>query len=235
LRGRVEGCPYNGSRATRLSRRQSREMTLPPKLDELLKRDSSLYGSVLLSYAEFDPLFRLNKTPFFPEFTDHSAKHILEVLQAASSLVRDEAWPVLTSGDAALLCLATLLHDCAMHLTEDGFLSLVADPSRPAPLPGEVAWPVMWAEFLSEASRFDGRRLTELFGSNEPIRRPDPDPINWTQKDHLLIGEFVRRHHPRLAHEIALVGFPGPTGSRLELKQVPMDLAVKSQEVVHSA
>lgn len=62
-------------------------MNLPPKLEELLKKDSSLHGSVLVSYAEFEPWLRVSGTPFFPEYTDHSAKHILEVLQTSSSLI----------------------------------------------------------------------------------------------------------------------------------------------------
>src|ERR1022692_775734 len=165
-------------------------MHFPPKLEAVLKGDSLLHGSVLVSYAEFEPWLNSSGTPFFPEFTDHSSKHIFEVLQTASSLVRDEAWPVFTSSDAAMLCFATLLHDCAMHLTGDGFLSLLRDASRPIVLAGEPRWPDMWMEFLSEASRFDGRKLAELFGNSEPIHRPGPDPTEWQLRDRLLIGEI---------------------------------------------
>jgi hypothetical protein len=200
-------------------------MTLPPKLEAVLKGNGLLHGSVLISYAEFKPWLESAGTPFFPEYTDHSSKHIVEVLQTASSLVRDEAWSVLTAGDSALLCLATLLHDSAMHLTEDGFLSLVHDASPPALVPGDERWPDMWAEFLSQAARFDGRKLTTLFGSSEPIHRPAHDPAKWELRDRLLIGEFIRRHHARLAHEIAVNGVPGPTNAPIRLKEVPSDLA----------
>src|ERR1035437_10312352 len=128
------------------------QMHLPPKLEAVLNGDGRLHGSVLISYAELEPWLDSSGTPFFPEYTDHSTKHILEVLQTASSLVRDESWSVLTPSDAAPLCLATLLHDSAIHLTEDGFLSLVHDASWPIVLPGEEPWPHMWAAFLSEAS-----------------------------------------------------------------------------------
>jgi molecular chaperone HtpG len=143
---------------------------------------------------------RVKRNSILSRYTDHSSKHILEVLQAASSLVRDEAWPILTAGDTALLCLATLLHDSAMHLMEDGFLSLVQGVFSPKILPEDEQWPDMWAEFLSQAARFDGRKLTELFGNSEPIHRPSPDPAKWELRDRLLIGEFIRRHHARLAH-----------------------------------
>lgn len=84
-----------------------------------------------------------------------------------------------------MLCLASLLHDSAMHLTEVGFLSLVHDASRQLVLPGDEPWLEIWMEFLSEASRFDGRKLTELFGSSEPIHRPDVDPAKWQPRDRL--------------------------------------------------
>jgi len=40
-----------------------------------------------------------------------------------------------------------------------------------------------------------------------------------------LIGEFVRRHHARLAHEVALWGMPSLSGNPLKLKETPEDLA----------
>jgi molecular chaperone HtpG len=200
-------------------------MNLPPKLEELLKKDSALYGAVLLSFSELEPWIQSSGIPFFPEYTEHGVNHITDVLQTASSLVRDEAWSVVTPKDAGMLCVSTLLHDCAMHLTEDGFLALVHDGSWPIRLPGEMPWHELWAEFLSEASRFDGRKLMALFGSNEPIHRPDPSPSNWQKRDRLLIGEFLRRHHARLAQEIALAGVPGPTDDRLRLQNISPDLA----------
>ena len=44
-------------------------------------------------------------------------------------------------------------------------------------------------------------------------------------RDRLLVGEFIRRHHPRLAHEIALTGVPGPTSNRIGLENVSPDFA----------
>jgi hypothetical protein len=34
-------------------------------------------------------------------------------------------------------------------------------------------------------------------------------PDSWSTYDRKVIGEFIRRHHARLAHEIAIYGFPG--------------------------
>jgi hypothetical protein len=60
-------------------------MRLPPELKTILVKDSRLQGAVLLAFSEFEPWLDSSGTPFFPEFTDHSAKHVSEVLQTAAS------------------------------------------------------------------------------------------------------------------------------------------------------
>ena len=49
----------------------------------------------------------------------------------------------ITAPDAAVLILATVLHDLGMHLTSDGFWSLVQGQSWHQPLPefGDRPWP----------------------------------------------------------------------------------------------
>src|SRR5262249_39839047 len=86
-------------------------------------------------------------------------------------------------------------------------------------------WPELWGEFLREAARFDGKRLKKLFGNTEPAKPPPLDALTMTKRDRLLIGEFLRRHHPRLAHEIALQGVPGPTTTPLKLQDIDRKLA----------
>lgn len=102
-----------------------------------------------------------------------------------------------------------------MHLTEDGFKSLVAPDSRWKPVSyfDSKTWRELWVDFMAEARRFDGRKLHSLFGDDEPIRRPPENHLDWSARDRLLIGEFIRRHHARLAHEIALYGVPAKDGT----------------------
>lgn len=198
---------------------------IPDVLAGVLDKNPQLYGAVLLSVAEFEPLVAHSKTPFFPEYTDHGPQHLTDVLNTASSLIRDEAWPFVTAADTAALVLAVLLHDTGMHLTEDGFVFLLSGAHRAVPGWPEPGWPDLWRGFLAIASRFDARELNRLFGDSDPIKPPDGDPASWTLRDRQLIGEFVRRHHPRLAHETAIHGFPGPAVSHLKLKNVDPDLA----------
>jgi len=154
------------------------------------------------------------------------------VLDTASSLIADAAWPLVTPGDAGALVLSTLLHDCAMHLSEDGFIALVT--GRYAPATAEKPWPELWRQFLGEASRFDGRKLTALFGRPDPAPRPRLDGSAMTRTDRLLIGEFLRRHHARLAQEIARDGVPGPGKERLRFRSVLPWLASLSGLIARS-
>jgi molecular chaperone HtpG len=202
-------------------------MDIPDRLAQKIEQNSALHGAILQTLAEFKPWFDTSKTPFFPEYTDHNWSHVTQTMATASALIQEEAWPLITSTDAAVLVLAVVLHDCGMHLTEDGFLALIADESNKRALPGwtERPWSAQWSDFLSDASRFDARKLYALFGDTDPVHRPADDPKLWTLRDRLLIGDFIRRQHPRLAHEVALHGVPGPGPTLLGLKGVPTDLA----------
>lgn len=202
-------------------------MNIPARLADLLALNQELDGAVNITLHDFRIWFEDRNLVFFPEYTDHGPKHIDEVMATAAALVTDESWELLTPEDAAVLILSIILHDCAMHLSEEGFIALV-NPSTPRPSPEEFEekpWPELWANFLSEASRFDARKLRAIFGDTEPVHRPPLDAREMRLRDRLLIGEFLRRHHPRLAHEIALWGVPGPDDDRIGLVRAPTGLA----------
>ena len=196
--------------ANAASFRKLGRMQIPQRLAYILERDQELDGAVKLSVTQLEPWINNSNLPFFPEYTKHDLGHIEAVLRTAVSLVRDEAWEAITPTDAGVLVLAVLLHDCAMHLLEDGFISLLDAKRSAQSIPGmnDKPWNLLWEDFCGEASRFDGRTLMRIFGETAAIRRPPLDPERMTKRDRLLIGEFVRRHHPRLAQEIAFFGVP---------------------------
>jgi len=192
---------------------------IPVSLARVLERDVALQAPVLLTLRTFQPWIRTSLLPFFPAYTDHSDKHITDVLTTASSLITDEARALLTAADVAVLTLSSLLHDVAMHLTPDGFRALVKGTYAPTLVAefGDRPWPELWSDFLGDAVRFDGRQLTRIFGKPDPIDPRAIDLDNLSEREHLLIGEFLRRHHARLAHQIALSGVPGPGPEKLQL------------------
>ena len=211
-------------------------MKLPTKFEEILKNDQRLHGAVYSTLSTFEPWLKQNYLPFFPEYTDHSERHVEEVLVATQALIRDEAWDIISPEDAAVLSLAVLVHDSGMHLSEDGFISLVSvNTSQPSSsIADEPTWSQLWFDFLGEASRFDARKLKQLFGDDKPVRKPPLDAQEMTRRDRMLIGEFLRRHHPRLAREIALNGVPGPGNAPFTFQNVPEHIAHLAGLVAHS-
>ena len=189
---------------------------IPEPLALKLRVDQGLSGAVDLSLSNFSPWIATNQLYFFPEYTDHGPRHIGEVIETAADLMSENA-PV-TASDAAVLLIGCLLHDCAMHLTKDGFRTLIRPDSGYQPIEGfpDKPWDKLWRDYLAEARRFDGNKLQQLFGDTEPVREPTLDGT-LNDRDRYLIGEFLRRHHPRLAHEIAHYGVPGPGDERIRV------------------
>ena len=204
-------------------------LRIPDALREILEGDRKLCGAVDTITSHIAPVLRDNRMPFYPEYTDHGIVHVEGVIRTAWALTSDDAREakVITPADAAALILACVLHDIAMHVSKDGFVSLVS-PDSDWPVVDELGdkpWPEMWADFVLESRRFDGRTLKSLFGTPDPVHAPDLDCDDWTEKQFILVGEFLRRHHHRLAHQIARNGFPGPGRDRRGLGRLgPADL-----------
>jgi len=203
---------------------------LPKDLKELIEQSPDWSGFVIDSYGvvENQRLIVAEAPHFFPEYTEHGCRHVIDVLATAWALVpkdcRDDGF---TAADGGGLALSVLLHDLAMHLSEHGVLSLISENSRWKPLPGwkkDRPWAELWDSFLAEARRFDAAKRRNLFGDADwQFREPPLGNGDMSKNDRLLVGEFLRQHHPRLAHEIALYGFPAADGKAIEILPAKME------------
>ncbi|MDO9105707.1 MAG: ATP-binding protein [Methylovulum sp.] len=204
----------------------------PNPLKKLLE-DSQLQPHIRDYANRVSEILADNKLPFFPDYTDHGVDHINQVLLSEVELVPKDVWTnctkdsdpkLLNAEDAVVLIGATLLHDIAMHLRPQGFLELVSEASRFQPLPwfkdeqechsSDRPWRELWMDFQREARRFSDRKLgnivgLESVGEGWKFEKLPENTNNWDDNHKLIIGEFIRRHHARLAHEIAMYGFPG--------------------------
>lgn len=182
----------------------------------------SKYQPAIRTFADqVGELVSANKTPFFPEYTDHGVDHLNAVLDSAVNLIPENVkkkqengkpkW--FTDADATVLIGAVLLHDIAMHLRPAGFLELI-DPDRKfGRNSDDKPWHELWADYQHEARRFTDETLTNLLGREQSrgfkwVDLPK-DPSSWNANTERIVGEFIRRHHPRIAHDIAHCGFPG--------------------------
>lgn len=193
-------------------------------MKEKLEQDSNVHSFTITSVNNLRPWLDANTTVFFPEYTDHSFTHLNEVLATAESIITDESWSTITSEDVSAMIVSVLLHDCAMHLTEDGFYSLIKDEYKPIDsryVDAEPKWSVMWSEYIAEAKRFNSDKLKTIFNDSQPIEDIPESKIDLSTRHKLLIGEFVRRHHARIAHEIVFNGVPGVEGKTIKLAKEP--------------
>jgi molecular chaperone HtpG len=215
---------------------------LPRQLRELL--EGSSFEAPTLAFLDAAAIVLAdNKTPFFPAYTDHGSEHVKRVMAAAVELVPSDVWSesLLHAEDACVLVCACLLHDIGMHIREEGFLALVSEGTRYEPCPwfdtphpqrqADRPWPELWQSFRQDARHFSKSQLDRLLGSEHngtpavAFGDSDRHPDRWTESDRLLIGEFLRRHHARLAHEMAIHGFPGaPAADFPVLRRIQREL-----------
>ena len=193
-------------------------------MKERLEQDSNINSFTLTSVNNLKPWLDANTTVFFPEYTDHSFTHLNEVMATAESIITDESWVTITPEDISAMIISVLLHDCAMHITEDGFYSLIRDTYpiiKSQYVSIEPKWSVMWSDYMAEAKRFNSDKLRSIFDDTKPISDIPENKIDLTTRDKLLIGEFIRRHHARIAHEIVFNGVSGTDGKTLKLAEQP--------------
>ncbi len=188
-------------------------MVIPENLQTILEKDKVLFSLVLQVETYFEPLLRNNKLFFFEEYTEHGIDHVETVLKAAEFLIPKESFQYIQPKEVAILILAVMLHDIGMHTEFSTFNAMLDgkyDNIR-VDILDKKTWKELWKEYLSEVQHFSSKKKEDIFGNpNEIIKEPDlsnKDKLNGTDKK--LIGEFIRRHHARVAHEIALNGFIG--------------------------
>lgn len=202
------------------------KIKLPREFQNKLSNSQEWEGIVLNAVSLIGEILNDNKLFFFEEYTDHGVRHVECVLESTLNLIpANTLEKILSEKDIAIYVLSVLLHDIAMHISLDGFnllLSGAYDNVRVKEFDNNT-WTQLWDEYINEAKKFNGKQLQSIFGSQNVIIR-NPPLLNSGEisgNDKKLIGEFLRRHHPRLAHEIALKGFPGinlsiPFAERLE-------------------
>jgi hypothetical protein len=205
------------------------KITLPALLEDRL-HGAEHEPAVRKALQDFGNWFDESKLTFFPDYTNHGIQHINQVLKTVVNLIPEKSLAAFSKEDGAALILAVLLHDSALHLSKGGFYQLIkgSQPYPHLPFFDRANWGQTWADFMFLARRWDDTMLANVFGQDATgapraqVRDPFDHWQNLTETDNLLIGEFIRKHHPRLAHEMALHGVPGPTGIYLDLHDLPV-------------
>ena len=194
-------------------------MIIPKEFEDILRTNQMLHAIVLDVVVTFKDILHANNLFFFEEYTDHGIKHIDSVLASAEFIISDDSFKNLTADDIAVLILSIILHDIGMHTEFVTFVALLDGKydSHQTCLDTKK-WCELWDDYLTEAKRFSSQQKRNIFGNEQqPFKEPDlTNKGNLNGFDKQLIGEFIRRHHARLAHEIALNGFIGQNGQKID-------------------
>lgn len=167
--------------------------------------------------------------PFFPEYTDHSMDHINATLDFALKLIPDEMFDILEPEAIELLVAAILFHDLGMFIQKDGLEQLVFGTGKDTAIDHididltsgkRLTWSMAWENYYKEVRRYSQQKIDSEFGldaNGEKINilllQSDKIDMNYAK----VYGGFLRRYHPRLAHDIAMNGFIGTNGDRNDI------------------
>lgn len=167
------------------------EIKIPRRLEEKMGED---LGSECKNVFKKFEKFATSEMYFFPEYTDHSYRHIQYVLETANNLIPNETLNVLTKNDAFILCLGILFHDLGMHITLRALKAMYE--LNPTDTILKKNFVSLWKEYVdkNKVSK-DIADLTEVNESIVESHRAD-------------FANFIRGFHPMIANIIAVKGFP---------------------------
>lgn len=188
-------------------------INLPEKLKGILERDGALSVSVRNIVKPFAALLETTDMVFFNEFTDHGIKHIESTLASAEKLISEETFEHLKPEEVGVMVLSVVLHDIGMYTNAEMFKNMIEGKyDEYADLfPEGKTWKTLWEAFLYDSQYWSGEKKNNVFGRTDyEIKKPDlTDLKKLNEYDKNLIGEFIRIHHCRIAHEVALKGYMG--------------------------
>ena len=148
---------------------------------------------------------------FFPEYTNHGLKHVERVLDIADKLIPNSSPAKLSERDISVLILSICIHDLGMFIERDGLKAILFGDLKKNKTDylDKSDWNDEWKKYTEQIRRYPERKLKKLYGNSNAVKIPSEDMKDLSDADVLTYGDFLRQYHHRLAHEIAVSGFPG--------------------------
>lgn len=167
------------------------ELKIPKRLEEKMGED--LEAECKTVFRKFEK-FAISEMYFFPEYTDHSYRHIQYVLETANNLIPNDTLNMMTKNDAFVLCLGILFHDLGMHITFKALKAIYQ--LNPTDTILNKKFRILWKEYIEKNKICS--ELSDLEEVNESI-------VKLHRND---FAGFIREYHPMIANIIAVEGFP---------------------------
>lgn len=167
------------------------EIKIPKRFEERLGEDLCIECKGV--YNKYEK-FASTQMYFFPEYTDHSYKHIQYVLETANNLIPCDTFELLNKNDIFVLCLSILFHDLGMHITFKSLKAMYQLNPKDDLL--EKNFSALWKEYIEK---------NKINGELADLEKVDESMIT---KNIEKCGNFIREYHPMIANIIAIEGFP---------------------------
>lgn len=217
------------------------DLKLPTKLYNLLFQKQEFASDVISNLKDLLHILKNNNLFFFPEYTDHSIIHINGVLSSIERLITDETFDKLLPDDIGVLVTAVVLHDIGMLTNADMFKNIIEGKYDNIPenwFKDEPTWKELWKDYVKENQYWNTEKRENVTGDSNYVAKVTENdlndetdektitykishPLKLEGEDRRFIGEFIRRHHARLAYEIALKGYIGKTTSNFKNERLP--------------
>lgn len=183
---------------------------IPKKFLDILMQSDACDMAVKQTLINVRPILEDNKLEFFPEYTNHGERHIISVLEIAERMIEEKTFEKLESIDIEVLISSILMHDIGMHISYSGFINLITEKRFDSEnVYNDLPWAELWEDYFKEAIKWNQEKRENVFGEDVEVKEIPQDEKYATKVDKLLIGEFLRRYHHKLAYDIAVNGFPG--------------------------
>lgn len=182
------------------------KIIIPRRFKEKLSAGSFVYTlSANVDYILDFPM------QYFKEYTLHDESHINAILKLADALVPNDTLSQLNETAIEILVSAIIIHDLGMFIQKDGVQSLLFGKYSNIKTENldSLCWGEQWQDFYRKARKYNHQQLVDLFGDNPPRILLPLDTVDDTGESWRVYGEFLRKFHPRLAHDMILFGFFG--------------------------
>ena len=188
---------------------------LSERLKNKLENDegSDFANKVNVLVNNYSQFAKRNEMFFFPEYTNHGIGHIERVLEIVDKLIPEISYDSLTYQDVGVIIIAVVLHDIGMQTNITLFEDMINgkyDKVRKMEFKDKT-WKELWDAFLKESKYWDEAKKNDVLGKES--HKVIVENLNFKDSSYekkynrKLIGEFIRRHHHRLADDIASIDF----------------------------
>ncbi len=207
------------------------KIILPLKFEEILKRDRTIHNVISICTERIERVISESHLFFFPEYTNHGIHHINELLKCSEEIIHDDAFLILDSKNIGILISAIYIHDIGMSLNLSHFNKMIRD-NKPVLDFDKTTFKELWKQYLEESSKWTDDNKKAILGKvTSPPNSYQFDKNEITLIDRRFIGEFIRRHHPRIGHEIFIEGLTIENGTFKLIDLEPFDLVTGGSNI----